>query len=356
MSEQQPADPQRALSIRKCPAGNDSVTEITSPKTPTHEDDPWRCATQLLKPLGSIAGNFTTAIRTLLSYHERDMTTLSVGAQTHLLRILRNQTVKATYYFATKAYRAQALSIGRKIQPRDFLNLYTPYEHAVLLTFCYLFRTLSKKSNKEEWEYIQAPLYEALEIGACIGRLVPQVGLATGLLSRGIRYLAFAPFLVASPKDFQQYRRHLKSKDLPFDSDKEQEIWGCTSIHTAALLMEHIGYNRSLVGQFVACAQRDSATAADTRYGIPFRVAETLMDAFVESGQIPETLPEWVGVRLTFDKEKCSSLLAELERVVVSGDRIEWLNKGSSSVTPATTPELFDDLPATDSTDQPTDA
>ncbi len=303
----------------------------------------WEAATQLLKPLGPVAANFSVAVRTLLSYHERDTPILSAGAQNHILRLLRNNTVKATYYYATKAYRPHLLQQATPIKSKDFLAMYTPLEHAVLLAYCYLFRSLAKKSSKEEWEYVQSPLYEALEIGACIGSRVAAIGLGVGLLSRGMRYLAFAPFLISDGKAFVQYRRHLSSKDLPFDVAREIELWGCSSIQIAALLMESIGFNRSLAMQFVAAAEGNKLLPPDARYGVPFRFAEALLESYMERGEMHETLPVSTGVSmtLTFSNDERMSLLSELGKVIGSTERIEWLNKGGGSINPSSSPELF---------------
>jgi hypothetical protein len=301
----------------------------------------WEAAIELLKPIGSVAANFSVAVRTLLSYHERDTPTLSAGAQNHIIRLLRNNTVKATYYYVTKAYRPHLLQQPTPIKSKDFLAMYTPFEHAVLLAYCYLFRSLAKKSSKEEWEYIQSPLYEALEIGACIGSRVPAIGLAAGLLGRGMRYLAFAPFLISDARAFVQYRRHLRTKDLPFDLTREIELWGCTNIQVAALLMESVGFNKTLAMQFVAAAEGDTSMRPDTRYGVPFRFAEALLESYMERGEMPDTLPTSTGVVITLTKDERMTLLGDLGKAVGSTERIEWLSKGSGSINPASSPELF---------------
>lgn len=308
----------------------------------TSTQAPWRAAAEVLQPMGVIAGNFTSAVRTLLTYHERDTSTLTAGAQTHMTRILRNPTVKATYFFAAQAYRPTEAANLTSIKPKELLDMFTPFEHAVLLSYCYLFRALAKKCDKEEWEYVQAPLYEALEIGACIGRVIPEVGFGIGLLSRGIRYLAFAPFLLYDQKAFVQYRRHLRTKDLPFDATRETELWGCTNIHVAALMLEYMGFNRIVGHQFVTSATRDKSSRPDDRYGKKFRVAEALIESFTELGEIPEQLPDWTGTSMVLLKEQRMTLLEQLGRVVSSTDRIEWLNKSGSSLNPESTPQLFE--------------
>jgi hypothetical protein len=156
-----------------------------------------------------------------------------------------------------------------------------------------------------------------------------------------MRYLAFAPFLISDGKAFAQYRRHLRTKDLPFDLSREIELWGCTNIQVAALLMESVGFNKTLAMQFVAAAEGDGSIRPDARYGVPFRFAEALLEAYMERGEMPDTLPASTGVAMTLTKDERMNLLTELGKVVGSTERIEWLSKRSSSINPESSPELF---------------
>lgn len=320
------------------------MTDNDSQKTleKSYNADSWASAAALIKPLGTVAGNFTSAVRTLMVHHESSSAELSAGSQNHMLRMLYNGTIRANYYFATKSYRPELFPTDKKIQQRDLLKMYSPFEHAALMSLCYLFRFLSKRSNKDEWEYVQAPLYEALEIGACIGLKVPEVGFAIGLLSRSMRYLGFGPLLISDTKAFQTYRRHLRQKDLPFDSSLELQHWGCTSIQVSALLLEAVGFNNIIAQQLVAANERSTSVEPDAKYGIPMRIAESLINSFVENGEICGTLPVWTGASLTLSKEQSSDLMISLNKVVSNADRIEWLGKSSSSLNPQSTPHLYD--------------
>ncbi len=300
----------------------------------------WYAASELLKPFGPVAANFTEAIRTLVSGFERG-STLSSGAQNHIIRLLKNNTVKATYFFFTKQFRPETLEAKSYVSEKDIFSAYTAIDHAAIISLCYLFKTLSRKIDKEEWEYVQTPLYEALAIGASVGNKIPEVGLGIGLLSSGIRYLALAPLLRENRRAFKEYRQHLKAKDLAFDNEFEERLWQCTSTQVAAIMLERMGFPRAAGLQYVAASERDESVQPDPIFGTPIRIADCLTDAYIEGSEIPTTLPSWVGKKVDLPAEARGNLLASLNKTLSDKSRIEWLNKGSSSIDPSMTPELF---------------
>jgi hypothetical protein len=105
--------------------------------------------------------------------------------------------------------------------------------------------------------------------------------------------------------------------------------------------LEHIGFQRSFSLQYVAAASRDSAVTPDPIYGTPMRIAESLIEAYIEENEIPTSLPAWVGLNLDLPAEVRGNLVASLTKALGDKNRIEWLNKGSSSIDPVSTPELF---------------
>jgi hypothetical protein len=70
-------------------------------------------------------------------------------------------------------------------------------------------------------------------------------------------------------------------------------------------------------------------------------LAEAVIDSYMERQEIPQTAPEWVGVELALPTELRGKLMTELRKVISEKQRIEWLNKGGSSITPEQTPEFF---------------
>jgi hypothetical protein len=161
------------------------------------------------------------------------------------------------------------------------------------------------------------------------------------MLARGVRYLAFATFMRENRKGFKEYRRHLKAQDIPFDVAFEESLWQCSSTQIAGLLLERMGYPRAVGLQLVAAGERSSITEADSKFGVPFRMAECLIDAYMEGHEIPTATPSWVGKEIDLPAEVRGTLLAALNQVLEQKDRIEWLSKGSADINETSTPELF---------------
>jgi hypothetical protein len=70
-------------------------------------------------------------------------------------------------------------------------------------------------------------------------------------------------------------------------------------------------------------------------------MAECLIDAYMEGHEIPTAIPAWVGKEIDLPAEVRGNLLAALNQVADQKNRIEWLNKGSSEISEANTPELY---------------
>jgi hypothetical protein len=61
----------------------------------------------------------------------------------------------------------------------------------------------------------------------------------------------------------------------------------------------------------------------------------------MEGHEIPTSTPAWVGKQIDLPAEVRGTLLGALNKVFDDKNRIEWLNKTSSHIDAATTPELF---------------
>jgi len=170
---------------------------------------------------------------------------------------------------------------------------------------------------------------------------VSQVGLGLGLITRGLRYLAFAPLIRENRKVFKEYRQHLKTIDAPFDSDFEKKAWQCTTVQIAGLILEQMGYPGAMALQYVAAAERNRSVTPDPLYGTPFRLAECLSDAYMEGHEIPTTTPPWVGQEIAIPAEVRGNLLAALKRTIEDNNRVEWLDKMGIDLSPETSPEMF---------------
>ena len=96
-----------------------------------------------------------------------------------------------------------------------------------------------------------------------------------------------------------------------------------------------------MVHQYVAAAERSRSVEPDKTYGIPLRLAECLVTAYMEGEEIPTVTPTWTGIALELDTEKRANLRSTLNKVFSDSLPIEWLNKTTANVTPEEMPELF---------------
>jgi hypothetical protein len=70
-------------------------------------------------------------------------------------------------------------------------------------------------------------------------------------------------------------------------------------------------------------------------------MAEALIDSYMETGEIPEKTPSWVGKDQVISAEVRGAIMAKLNRAISGKNRVDWLSKDRSSISQEATPELF---------------
>lgn len=304
---------------------------------PIPDTGPWAVASKLVSRAKRPPSNFIVTIRTLLSKPEVRAGELDSKARFEVGRLLRSSSILACYYYASKSYRSEIFSNNPKIGSKVFENSFSGIDHAALLTLIVYNRSFAKKSNKEEWAYIEAPLFEALDVGALVARTIKEIELGAALLCRGMRYLAFAPFLWESEDSFREYRRYLKKEDLAFDLDYEQKVWGCTNVHISAILLSLAGFSRSSSMALYLADVVPTGKDADNYLRRQFFLAERILQSITEGSDIPESpLPQ-----ITISETDRQNLSSQARALIDNPSPIEWLNKGKSNINPESTPELF---------------
>lgn len=296
----------------------------------------WDRARLLLKPLNQPHPNFVAAVRGLIKAWSDNKSLQQGGAAFEARRFLLSRTVKATYYYMCKAYRPELLNEPDLGSTEPFVTNFSAFDHAAILGYLCMFRAMCKLSDKEEWSFIQEPFYDAIDHGAMVGQAIPKMGIGFGLLVRGVRCLCFAPFLWNSKKEFQLYRRHLKKNEIAFDLNWERRVWGCTTVELASILLQLTGFNFGVSESYYLAVT--GAPARISKYHDRFENAERWIAAIMETGTGPE-----VGLHADFTLKdgELSKLLDRIHQLTTTDARIEWLNKGKGSISPAITPELF---------------
>lgn len=85
-------------------------------------------------------------------------------------------------------------------------------------------------------------LHRRAEIGYHLGRELPELGSAAGMLLGGMRDLALGLLFAAQPRDFGVYKRHLDREQIPFDVGYEIDEWGFSHPQIMALLTQILGF------------------------------------------------------------------------------------------------------------------
>lgn len=307
----------------------------------------WQAAASLVRPLGQMASNFAQCVSALVSLHEQAQaagagrSALPSPLLQNLEFLLRNSTLKAAYYFAAKSYRPAVLTSRSPLTSTALIEGFSAFDHATILSLCYLFRTLSQRCDRDEWEHIQPPLYEELTVGGAIGECIPEVGLGCGLLILGMPQLARAVFLMSNRRGFKEYRRYLRGNRLPVDYSFERTVWQCDSVQVAAVLLQAAAHSRTAALQLHAALHHDTKTPPDPVYGTPFRITCAVREQHRMTGEVLETFPAWVGRSGTVTPDRRSALATRLNAKSSSEPPLEWLGKSGTSINPTSTPELF---------------
>jgi hypothetical protein len=299
----------------------------------------WEFARALVGSMRPPPANLVAVVRQMTKAGGAfDLANARVGPGFELRRFLKSNTVQSHYFFAAKAYRPEILQQPALDSYEPFIMGFTPMDHSALLALVCLFKSFLRRSDKDEWGYIQEPLYDALTVGAALGSAIPAIGLGRGLLTRGVRYLAFAPFLWSTKKGFQEYRRHLKKHDLAFDPVWEKKVWGCTTLEISTLCLQMLGFNSGVSEDyFRGLSPRDVLSEKPASQGeIAFRAAHGWMEYLMDGTDLPANISGEFA-RSAADAAQLRAAVADLAQ---EPNRVEWLNKGRGSLTHETAPEL----------------
>jgi hypothetical protein len=320
-------------------APSEEAAAAIAPNTFDAIGEEWEFARALLGSFRSPPANFVAVVRQMTkSGGDASLANPRIGPGFELRRFLKANTVQAHYFFAAKAYRPEILQQPNLGSYEPFVEGFSALDHSALLGMVCLFKSFLRRSDKDEWGYIQEPLYDALTVGAALGNALPGIGLGRGLLARGMRYLAFAPFLWSAKKGFQEYRRHLKKHDLAFDMEWEKRVWGCTTLEVSTLCLQVLGFNGGMSEDYYrGLTPRDALSEKPSTPGEnAFRAAHGWIEYLMDGVALPAN----ISGEFTRSAADAAQFRTEVASLAHAPNRIEWLNKGRGSLTPESAPEL----------------
>jgi hypothetical protein len=298
----------------------------------------WEYATAFAMSLGTLPTSVTSVVRLLLSDYARDPSKLSEYGCFFVSRFLKSKTLQAVYYHICRHFKPEALpELNKPLVGGELLRAFSGEEHAYLLAFVFYHRQAKRYCDAALFENATSRLQKGLNLGGVIGQLLPRVGLGTGLLCGGFRYLAFFAFIRHDPDGFLKYTRHLRSKDLSTDWSFEFDRWQCNSLQVAIMMLQRAGLGGARLSQLMKAIGTRSPILPDEPFERACRSVDIwyqCLDKKRKRPAIPLPPEFYLGPE-------------ELQVILTSSAKMDstkvgmWLVRDKNDITPETTPQLF---------------
>lgn len=314
-------------------------------------DFSWRRAADYLRTTIHFASSFTATIRVLQQNKIENLTQqfpsnrMTEGSRFYVMRLLRAASVLAPFYYLTRTFKPQELENKTYVSLEELVSLYRVDEISSILALIYVFNTMRKVCDEEEWGRYSRVINETVELGGHLGSNIDEIGMADGLLLTGIRYLAPAIFLSRDAKIFKNYRRDTKIKKRAFDLQMEYDLFGCTHVEIAVQMIQSMGFGVEYASAFYKSIVTPPNKKLE-RHANFMRILLLWTEALY-SGQKPPSIHGENEILVSEDM--LDNLAIMSKSIQEKGSAYSWLSKGKSSITKELVPQLYyedtDDFP-----------
>ncbi len=301
-------------------------------------NESWEYATAFAMSLGTLPTSVTSVVRLLLSDYQKDPSQLSEYGCFFVSRFLKSKTLQAIYYHTCRHFRPESLpEPNEPLIGGELLRAFSGEEHAYLLALVFYHRQAKRYCDAALFENATGLFQKGLNLGGMIGKRLPSVGLGTGLLCGGFRYLAFFAFIRHDPDGFLKYTRHLRSKELSIDWSFEFDRWQCNSLQVAIMMLQRAGLGAERLSQLMKAIGTRSPILPDDPFERACRSVDIWYQCLSRKRKTPAVpLPPefYLGPE---DLQSIFASLAEMDTSKVA----TWLVRDKKDVSPETTPQLF---------------
>jgi hypothetical protein len=296
----------------------------------------WEEARTIAGLIGDVPNSFSTCIRFLRTDYEQNGGALSRGTRFYLSRLLKSASVSAPLYFAAMTYRPEQFQ-AQGGDSAAIMSVFAPDELATLLSLVYLFRTIKKGCDPEEWRFIEEAIILQTDICGIMGDVIPAIGLSNATLVGAIRLLSQALFLGVKKKEFTNYRRALKKSGALADYAEEIKTWGCTHAQVASILVQPVGLGRTLSEQ-LSMGLLPVPQSNEPKESVGMRVVSQWLQAILTTGKEPQ-----IAHRVEYypHAKDIEDFLVRANSIRQVGSRYKWITQGKESLTPETAPTMF---------------
>jgi len=202
----------------------------------------WHEARLRVKPFLPIHTLFSNSVRFLNGSlpHSGELKNISP-----LMILMSSPKIRALFYAACLHLHPEKLETKEPITPIGLLEKLGPDSICSVLAIRYLTNKIEAQCNEKIWLVLSQEFRAQLQVGIHVGRQIPSLGAARGLLAGGLRSLALAVMVRKDNKLFREYRRVIHRKNVLFDIPTELELWGCNHLQISAVILQSFGFGIS---------------------------------------------------------------------------------------------------------------
>src|SRR5690606_653593 len=125
-----------------------------------------------------------------------------------------------------------------------------------------------------QWQSLRHALACDAQIGAQVGVAIPSLGIGCGLLTGALIHVGLAALIARNEKGYREYSRVLKDSSVPFDFEREEAIFGCTSEQVAVFALAKMGFGIDMGQAFtVAFDQKREVRTITERLPLQMRLS-----------------------------------------------------------------------------------
>jgi hypothetical protein len=302
----------------------------TSGGVEVNSENSWLRARELVDEIGQVPSFLSSALRMVRIDNERNYGVLGKGSKFIVERLVRTPSMKAPILYAGLTFHPDQLKIDSDLTADLLGEVYGGSELVAMIGLLYYFRRLQKSCSSPEWEVLNNSLQRDCEIGGHVGKAIPRIGVAIGLIAGIAPHLSSAMLLAQGRDRFMDYRSDLLKRKLPFDFERETAIWGCNHLQLLSMMLVSFGMSSQSAEAFCRGLYRPYEEISS----LPLMAgAVTAAGFWIASLSMYGRFPEVTHTGDYYPLEKDTrDLLVKVKLLRDSGSQHNWLAKMSKDL------------------------
>ena len=317
----------------------------------TAQSKSWKRARNIAEILGEVPGVFSSTVRNLKNDQQNNFVNnqpcLRPITKYLVCQTFRGKKLLAMFYKSFEQLYPEKLNDSDRITPGYIFSHYQPLDIAGLFGVYYLYRrALQRCPGKQETIQSVIPEFEFdSQIGASIGAAIPAIGIGTGLLTGSMQHLATLLLYLHNQEAFDRYST--ASKNCTDTQPLEMELFGCTTLQIASVLLSLLGFGVQICEQYMHALEIKPTLS-------------TLQKTQNRNGENPVLFTKmWItclrnNLEQPFDHMPGAfyPLLEERQKLtkktqeILNGSK-HWIHCTPEDISPELTPKLYNGLPGT---------